>query len=67
MLGAMAADAAVAKAHDDAILGIRAVYDRHQYDDQKVDALKRLAALIETIINPPKANVVAICRRPLRQ
>jgi integrase len=43
-----------------AIPGVEGVYDRHRYDEQKADALNRLAALIEKIINPPKDNVVVI-------
>lgn len=42
-----------------AIGGVAAVYDRSKYHDLKADALKRLAALIEGIINP-KQNVVPI-------
>jgi len=38
--------------------GVEGVYDRHTYRDEKADALKRLAALIETILNPPTGNVV---------
>ena len=40
--------------------GIRATYDLHRYEQEKGDALKRLAALIETIVNPPAANVVQL-------
>lgn len=43
-----------------AIVGVEGVYDRHSYRDEKADALKRLAGLIETIINPPAGNVVSI-------
>ena len=46
-----------------AIPGVEGVYDRHQYADQKTDALNRLAALIEKIINPPKGNVVTLGRQ----
>ena len=41
-----------------AIAGVEAVYDRHEYRAEKADALRRLAALIETIVNPPVDNVV---------
>jgi integrase len=41
-----------------AILGVEGVYDRHTYRDEKAAALKRLASLVETIINPPAGNVV---------
>jgi len=33
---------------------VKGVYDRHHYDDQKAEALKQLAGLVETILNPPK-------------
>jgi integrase len=46
-----------------AIVGVEGVYDRHTYADEKTDALKRLAALVETILSPAdKANVVPIGR-----
>ena len=40
--------------------GIVAVYNRHRYLDEQTDALKRLAGLIELIVNPPTDNVVAL-------
>jgi integrase len=43
-----------------AVAGVEGVYDRHTYDDEKADALRRLAALIERIVNPPTGNVVAL-------
>ena len=43
-----------------AVAGVEGVYDRHRYDDEKADALRRLAALIERIVNPPTGNVVAL-------
>jgi integrase len=42
------------------IPGVEGVYDRHTYRAEKADALKRLAALVETIVNPPAGNVVAL-------
>ena len=36
-----------------AIKGVEGVYDRHRYDEEKADALDRLANLIETIVNTP--------------
>jgi hypothetical protein len=36
----------------------RAVEDR--YDNEKADALAKLAGLIERIVNPPADNVVAL-------
>jgi integrase len=43
--------------------GVAGIYDRHHYDLEKADALKQLAALIETILRPPSDNVVALGRR----
>jgi integrase len=43
-----------------AIAGVEGVYDRYPYDDEKADALVQLAALIERIVDPPAANVVAL-------
>ena len=36
--------------------------ERHEYYDEKADALNRLAALVATILNPPEGNVVALRR-----
>jgi integrase len=41
------------------ISGVHGVYNRHDYTDEKADALTKLAALIENIIHPPTDNVVA--------
>lgn len=35
-----------------AIAGVEGVYDRHAYRDEKADALRKLTALIENIVNP---------------
>lgn len=43
-----------------AIAGVEGVYDRHSYALEKADALRHLAALVETIVNPPAANVVPL-------
>jgi integrase len=43
-----------------AIPGIEAIYNRHDYLDEKADALRKLAALVERIINPPSDNVVPL-------
>jgi integrase len=40
-----------------AIAGVEGVYDRHQYRDEKADALKRLAQQIMDIVVPPPSNV----------
>jgi len=42
------------------IRGVEGVYDRHRYVEEKAEALKALAALVERIINPPVDNVVQI-------
>lgn len=39
------------------IPSVEGVYDVHDYNDEKADALIRLAALVEKIINPPTGNV----------
>jgi integrase len=41
-----------------AIKGVEGTYDRHPYFHEKADALVRLAALIETITNPPEGDKV---------
>jgi integrase len=40
--------------------GIRGTYDRHEYLAEKRRAFAALAALVERIVNPPTANVVAL-------
>jgi hypothetical protein len=40
--------------------GVEGIYDRHSFDLEKADALAKLAALIETVVNPPEDNVVAL-------
>ena len=40
------------------IAGVEGTYDRHSYADEKRDALEKLAAMIERILNPTPANVV---------
>ena len=48
-----------------AIVGVEGVYDRYSYGDEKADALKRLAGLVDTIIHPPPAgNIVALRAAP---
>ena len=41
-----------------AIGGVEGVYDRHSYFDEKADALKRLAALINSVVHPRSADVL---------
>lgn len=43
--------------------GVRAVYDRYSYAEERRDALERLAALIDSIINPRSGNVVKLGTR----
>ena len=45
-----------------AIAGVEGVYDRHTYELEKADALNKLAALVQTIINPPEGNVIQMRR-----
>jgi integrase len=42
-----------------AIGGVEGIYNRHSYDAEKGDALRKLAALIERIVMPSADNVVA--------
>jgi integrase len=42
------------------IKGVEGVYDRHSYSDEKAGALVKLAALVNTIINPPTGDVTDI-------
>jgi integrase len=43
-----------------AIRGIRGVYDRHAFYQEKKNALESLASLLDLIINPPANNVVSM-------
>jgi integrase len=43
-----------------AIAGVEGTYDRHSYADEKRDALEKLAAMIERILNPPPSNVATL-------
>ena len=43
-----------------AIAGVEGIYDRHSYRNEKADALRRVAGLIETIINPSVGNVLPL-------
>jgi integrase len=43
--------------------GVRGVYDRHSYAEEKRHALEMLARLIGIILTPPKGNVVPIAGR----
>jgi integrase len=43
-----------------AMATIRGTYDLHEYEAEKRDALARLGAAIERILNPPTGNIVEI-------
>ena len=43
-----------------AITGVEGIYNRHEYFEEKAHALRALAGLIETIVNPPAENVVSL-------
>jgi integrase len=43
-----------------AIRGVEGIYNRHTFEQEKADALERLAALVGTIVNPPTGNVVTL-------
>lgn len=45
-----------------AVPGVQGIYDRHDYVDEKGDALAKLAARIDLILKPPAGNVVTIER-----
>jgi integrase len=47
------------------IRGVRGVYDRHAYYDEKKHAFAALAALVERIVHPPAANVVPLRKEVL--
>ena len=40
--------------------GVKGVYDRHKYREEKAHALRALAGLIEKIVNPPADNVLSL-------
>ena len=44
------------------IAGVAGTYDRHAYLPEKADALDKLAALVDRIVNPPADNVVPMAR-----
>jgi integrase len=43
--------------------GVEGIYDRYSYAHEKADALQRLAALVDRILNPPTGNVVTMARK----
>jgi integrase len=49
------------------IAGVEGTYDRHSYADEKRDALEKLAAMIERILNPLPSNVETLGDRARAQ
>jgi integrase len=43
--------------------GVEGIYDRHHYLNEKADALKRLAGLIDAIVHPRPADVLPMRKR----
>jgi integrase len=43
-----------------AIRGVEGTYDRHRYEQEKAEALRKLAGLIALIVTPPADNVVPL-------
>jgi integrase len=43
-----------------ALVGVRATYDRHQFEDEKRHAFEALSALIERVVHPPEAEVTEL-------
>ena len=48
------------------IAGVEGTYDRHSYADEKRDALEKLAAMIERILNPPSSDVATLSEHRTR-
>jgi integrase len=48
------------------IAGVEGTYDRHSYADEKRDALEKLAAMIERILNPLPSSVATIAKHRMR-
>jgi integrase len=44
--------------------GVKGIYDRHAYLDEKREALTRLNSLIDRILEPPAENVIPLERAP---
>ena len=45
------------------IAGVRSVYDRHKYEEEKRAALEKLAGMIERILKPTPSNVAMLGER----
>jgi integrase len=50
-----------------AIEGVEGTYDRHEYREEKADALRRLAALVDSIVHPRSADVLPMQRKGKRR
>jgi len=48
------------------IAGIEGTYDRHDYANEKREALEKLAAIVGLIVNPPPSNVATLDERRAR-
>ena len=48
------------------ISGVAGVYDRHSYRDEKADALRKLATLIDSIVHSHE-NVLPLAKRTKRR
>jgi integrase len=48
------------------IAGVEGTYDRHSYAEEKRDALEKLAAMIERILNPLPSSVATIAEHRAR-
>jgi integrase len=45
------------------ITGVEGTYDRHSYADEKRDALEKLSAMVDRVLNPPQSNVTTLDER----
>ena len=64
----MSSRAGVLSEHAERVLGhalggVEGIYNRHSFDAEKADALRKLAALVERIVKPPAENVVSLAGR----
>ena len=50
-----------------AIAGVEGVYDQHKYSGEKAEALRKLAALIDAIVHPPRDNILPMTKRAKRR
>jgi integrase len=40
--------------------GVRGIYDRHSFLEEKRSAFEKLARMVDSILNPPTGNVIAL-------